>query len=254
MANTLWARKLNWQALFWRPDDRASWCVLIIKPNRYTDFSNLFFGNKTLHVLDSSCFHHQEFFIVHTAMVYVIQGLLTACEQDQDGTAVPSWSCSQAVSKTCMTYNIVMCTMKNSWWWTQELSETCRVLFTKNKFEKLVHIVGFVIRLTGPMFSAHGTELYVTEHSRRNTQQCKMNYSIIFPIQFCNDDIFPLWLNHCSYDFFKMKMLGVAALFTQKLRMLNVRMRRPFIVQHVGITSCVVRLLFAATVAATKLA
>jgi len=33
----------------------------------------------------------QEIFIVNTAMVYVIQVLLTACEQDQDGTA--SWSC-----------------------------------------------------------------------------------------------------------------------------------------------------------------
>jgi len=40
-------------------------------------------------------------------------GLLTACEQDQEGTAVPSWSWS------C------------SWWWTEELSETCRVLFQK---------------------------------------------------------------------------------------------------------------------------
>ena len=34
-------------------------------------------------------------------------------------------SCQQ----TCMTYTIVVCTVKNSWWWTQELSETCRVLF-----------------------------------------------------------------------------------------------------------------------------
>jgi hypothetical protein len=51
-----------------------------------------------------------------------------------------------------------------------------------------------------------------------------------------------------------MKIFGVDALFTQKLRMLNVRMRRPFIVQHVDITSCVVRLLFVATVTAAKLA
>jgi len=28
----------------------------------------------------------RSFFTVHTAMVYVIQVLLTACEQDQDGT------------------------------------------------------------------------------------------------------------------------------------------------------------------------
>jgi hypothetical protein len=29
--------------------------------------------------------------------------------------------------------------------WTEELSETCRVLL-QNKFEKLVHLVGFIIR------------------------------------------------------------------------------------------------------------
>ena len=29
----------------------------------------IYFGNKTLHVLDSSSVHHQEFFTVHTAMV-----------------------------------------------------------------------------------------------------------------------------------------------------------------------------------------
>ena len=36
-------------------------------------------------------------------------------------------SCQQ----TCMTYTIAVCTVKNSWWWTEELSETCRVLFQK---------------------------------------------------------------------------------------------------------------------------
>jgi len=46
--------------------------TLIIKPTRCTNFSNLF-SNKTLHVSDSSSVHHQEFFTVHTAMVYVIQ-------------------------------------------------------------------------------------------------------------------------------------------------------------------------------------
>ena len=33
--------------------------------------------------------------------------------------------------QTYMTYTIVVCTVKNSWWWTEELSETCRVLFQK---------------------------------------------------------------------------------------------------------------------------
>ena len=38
-----------------------------------------------------------------------------------------------------------MCTVKNSWWRTEELSETCRVSF-QNKFENLVHLVGFILR------------------------------------------------------------------------------------------------------------
>ena len=50
-------------------------------------------------------------------------GLLTACEQDQD--------CQQ----TCMTYTTAVCTVKNSWWWTEELSETRRVLFQKWTWE-----------------------------------------------------------------------------------------------------------------------
>jgi hypothetical protein len=47
--------------------------------------------------------------------------------------------------KTCMTYTTAVCTVKNVWWWTEELSETCRVSF-QNKFEKFVHLVGFIIR------------------------------------------------------------------------------------------------------------
>jgi len=43
-----------------------------------------------------------------------------------------------------VTNTIAVCTVKNSWWWTEELFETCRVLF-QNKFEKLVHLVGFII-------------------------------------------------------------------------------------------------------------
>ena len=35
--------------------------------------SQIYFWNKTLHVSDSSAVHHQEFFTVHTAMVYVVQ-------------------------------------------------------------------------------------------------------------------------------------------------------------------------------------
>jgi len=36
-------------------------------------------------------------------------------------------SCQQ----TCMAYTIPVCTVKNSRWWTEELSETCKILFKK---------------------------------------------------------------------------------------------------------------------------
>ena len=50
--------------------------------------SQIYFWNKILHVSDSSSVHRQEFFTVHTAMVYVIQVTLTACEQETVRIAV----------------------------------------------------------------------------------------------------------------------------------------------------------------------
>jgi len=53
--------------------------------------------------------------------------------------------------QTCTIYTTAVCTVLDCWWWTQELSETRRVLFQKKKIEKLVHLVGFVIRrINGP--------------------------------------------------------------------------------------------------------
>ena len=34
-----------------------------------------------------------------------------------------------------MSYRFAVCTVKNSWWWTEELSETCTVLFQKSIWE-----------------------------------------------------------------------------------------------------------------------
>jgi len=135
-----------WQLWYiWRSRDRASWRILTTKPTRCTNFSNLFLEK------NSTCF---EQFVCPSSGVFRCThsngichtGLLTACEQDQDGTAVPSWSCSQAVTVTYMTYTTVVCTVKNSWWWTEELSETCRISF-QNKIEILVHLIGFIIRI-----------------------------------------------------------------------------------------------------------
>jgi hypothetical protein len=78
---------------------------------------------------------------------YNLCSSVTECYQDQDGTAVPSWSwsCSKAVYK--LVWHIPLLSVKwiNSWWWTEELSETCRVS-CQNKFVKLVHLVGYIIK------------------------------------------------------------------------------------------------------------
>jgi hypothetical protein len=61
------------------------------------------------------------------------------------------WKCRsilillESYRQNCMTYTIVMCTVNISWWWTEELSETCRFAF-QNKLEKLTNLVGFIIR------------------------------------------------------------------------------------------------------------
>ena len=89
----------------------------------------LYFGEENPHVSDSSSVYYEEFFTVHTAVVYVIQ----VC-----------WQLASS-QQTSMTHTIAVCTVKNSWWWTEELSETCRFSF-QNKIEKLVHLIGFIIR------------------------------------------------------------------------------------------------------------
>jgi len=55
-------------------------------------------------------------------------------QQDQDGTGstlILLASCQQ----TCVTYTVAVCRVQNSWWWTEELPETCRVLFQKQIWE-----------------------------------------------------------------------------------------------------------------------
>jgi len=75
------------------------------------------------------------------------RGLLTAVEQDQDGTAVLSWSCSTAVSKPVRHTSIPLLYVQ---WKTPDDGQRNypkHVEFhSKNKFEKLVHLVGFIIR------------------------------------------------------------------------------------------------------------
>ena len=73
-------------------------------------------------------------FSVHSAVVYVIQ----VCRQLSNRSIC---SCSTAVYKPVWHIPLLSVQWINSWWRTEELSETCRVS-CKNKFVKLVHLVG----------------------------------------------------------------------------------------------------------------
>jgi len=65
--------------------------------------------------LDSSSVHHREFFTVHTATIYVIQ---VCCVYSKKIPDDGQRNCQKHVE-----------------------------FYSKNKFEKLVHLVGFIIRI-----------------------------------------------------------------------------------------------------------
>jgi hypothetical protein len=128
----------------------------VIKPTICTNFTNLF-CHETPHVSDISSVHHQEFIHCKLSNGIYHTDLQTAFEQDQDWTAVTSWSCSKAVYRPALHIPLLSVQWIHSWWWTDELSEICKVS-RQNKFVKRVHLVGFI------------TEKLVTMHGHMNVK------------------------------------------------------------------------------------
>ena len=81
-------------------------CIVKYSYNKTNDtlISQIYFWNRTLHVLDSFSVYHQESSTVHTAIGICHTGFAD-------------------------------CLLAGSGW-----------IYSKNKFEKLVHLVGFIIR------------------------------------------------------------------------------------------------------------
>jgi hypothetical protein len=156
----------------------------IIKPTRCTNFQNLL-RQETLHVSGSSSAHHQEF--IHCTLGTGISqtGLKTAFEQDQDGW--PSWSCSKAVYKPIWHKPLLSVHWINSWWWTEELFESCRVSY-RSKFGKLVHLVGFITKKCITMYSQVNEDfncINTYETSRAcNADRSNKNTNKVSPIHF----------------------------------------------------------------------
>jgi len=87
-------------------------------------------------------------FTVHSAMVYVI----LVSRHLPSTIRMESWSYLKAVYKPIWHIPLLSVQWMNSWLWTEELSETCRVSY-QNKFVKLVHLVGFI---TKKFVTTHG--------------------------------------------------------------------------------------------------
>jgi len=146
--------------------------------------SQIYLRNKTLHVSDSSSVHHQEFFTVQTAMVYVIQVCWQLASRIRTneiklymfrivplsiirsflpykqqwymsyrfadslraGSGRTSWSCSQAVSKPVWHIPLLFVRWKTSDDGQRNYPKHVEV-YSKNRFEILVHLVGVIIRI-----------------------------------------------------------------------------------------------------------
>jgi hypothetical protein len=113
----------------------------IIKSTRCTNFTNLFW-HETLHVSDSSSCPSSGVYSLYTQQLYMSHRFVDTFR------AVPGCNCSfcsKAIYKILWHIPLLSVQWINSWWWTEELSETCRVSY-QNKFVKLVHLVGFIIK------------------------------------------------------------------------------------------------------------
>jgi len=101
--------------------------------------SQIYFWNETLHVSDSSSVHHQEFFTVHTQIVYVIQL----------ASRIRTFRPDPARMLSAWQFDIYHCCVYSEKT-HDDGQRNCPKhveFYSKNKFEKLVHIVGFIIRI-----------------------------------------------------------------------------------------------------------
>jgi hypothetical protein len=104
---------------------------LTIKPTRCMNFSNLFWK------YNSTCFG--QFLCPSSGVIhsYTQQWCMSYRSIDSFRAAGSGWNCSSILIpfknylQTCMAYTIAECAVNNSWWWTEELSETWRVSFPK---------------------------------------------------------------------------------------------------------------------------
>jgi hypothetical protein len=100
--------------------------------------SQIYFWNKTLHVSDSSSSPSSEVFhCTHSSVIRPDPPRKLSAHTHlhcthSNGICQHTHICTVHTAMVYVsTHTFAVCTVKNSWWWTEELSETCRVLFQK---------------------------------------------------------------------------------------------------------------------------
>ena len=105
--------------------------ILIIN-QRDALISQIYFGNGTLHISDSFSVHHQESSTIHNSNRYMSYRL---CWLLANGIRMELQFHSDPASKLSALpvwhIPIDVCTVPDSYWWTEKLYEICRVLFQK---------------------------------------------------------------------------------------------------------------------------
>ena len=109
------------------------------------------------------------------------------CEQDQD---VPPWSCSQAVSKPVWHIPLLCVQWKTS----DDGQRNCPKhieFYSKNKFEKLLHLVGFIVRIHSrhQRKLSNGHKSVPDRDGERNSETCGRN-----SVTVCNERTLCNWL------------------------------------------------------------
>jgi len=69
-----------------------------------------------------------------------------------------SYRFADSWQQNCITYTIAVCKVKTSWWWIEDCPKYVE-FYSKNKFQELVNLVGFIIRI---YHDARSSERYIS--------------------------------------------------------------------------------------------
>ena len=94
-------------------------------------------------------------------LVFVILVLLTDCWRGQNGT--PSWLCQQLTHVAWQMLLRIQCW--HAWWWTVNMSETCKVLY-QNKLGEQCIFLPFIIRIYITMHGPLNFKLILSHFSK----------------------------------------------------------------------------------------